>query len=110
MRSAWRGEARKTSMPNRAESKRGPPNSIISMAQQARPNCAGHSDDLRVQLTSFSTLASRTPSGSFSSKPITASVPVEAAAAPDIGVRGEHGDDEQDDLDQPEQPERAVGH
>ena len=60
-------------MPKRAESKRGPPNDIISMAQQARPNCTGHSDDLRVQLTSFSTEASSTPSGSFSSSPIAQS-------------------------------------
>ena len=57
-------------MPNRAESKRGAPNVIISMAQQARPKVAGHSEDLRVQLTSFSTLASRMPSGSFSSIPM----------------------------------------
>ena len=42
-------------MPKRAESKRGAPNVIISMAQQARPKVAGHSEDLRVQLTSFST-------------------------------------------------------
>jgi hypothetical protein len=56
-------------MPKRAESKRGAPNVIISMAQHASPNVAGHSDDLRVQLTSFSTLANRTPSGSFSSRP-----------------------------------------
>ena len=42
-------------MPKRAESKRGPPKDIISIAQHARPNCTGHSEDLRVQLTSFST-------------------------------------------------------
>src|SRR5664279_934911 len=95
-------------MPKRAESKRGAPNVIISMAQQARPKVAGHSEDLRVQLTSFSTLASSTPSGNFSSRPI--SVPVQPAAAPHIGVRDEHSDDEDDDLDQPEQAERPIGH
>ena len=34
-------------MPNRAMSKRGPAVAIISMAQQARPNVAGHSEPLR---------------------------------------------------------------
>ena len=48
IRSAWRGEARNTSMPKRAMSWRGPPVAIISMAQQARPNVAGHSDVERV--------------------------------------------------------------
>src|SRR3954470_13266886 len=95
-------------MPKRAESKRGPPNSIISMAQHARPNCTGHSDDLRIQLTSFSTDARSTPSGSFSSKPM--SVPIEPAATPDVGVGGEHRDDEKDDLDQPEQTQGLVRH
>src|SRR5674476_1708517 len=35
-------EARKTSMPKRARSKSAAPTAIISMAQQARPNVAGH--------------------------------------------------------------------
>ena len=34
-------------MPNREMSKRGPAVAIISMAQQARPNVAGHSEPLR---------------------------------------------------------------
>src|SRR5215475_2849879 len=84
MRSACRGEARNTSIPKRARSYRGPPVDIISIAQQANPNVAGHSEDLRVQLTSFSTLASRIPFGSFSSRPI--SVPIEAATPPHVGV------------------------
>src|SRR3972149_2514576 len=50
MRSAWRGVARKSSMPKRAMSKREVPVAIISMAQQARPNWAGQRDDLRAQL------------------------------------------------------------
>ncbi len=39
-------------MPKRAESKRGAPKVIISIAQQARPKVTGQSEDLRVQLTS----------------------------------------------------------
>ena len=34
-------------MPNRAISKRPAPVAIISIAQQARPNVAGHSEPLR---------------------------------------------------------------
>src|SRR5215217_8302462 len=80
------------------------------MAQQASPNVAGHSELLRVQLTSFSTVVSRTPLGSFSSSPIARllSVPVQAATSPDVGVGDEHGGDEDDHLDQPEDAERVV--
>src|SRR3954447_1941885 len=80
------------------------------MAQQASPNVAGHSEDLRVQLTSFSTVVSRTPPGSFSSSPIRAPlVPLEPAAPPDVGVRDEHRDDENDHLDQSEDAQPVVG-
>src|SRR5918999_5623758 len=48
--SAWRGLARNTSEPKRARSLREDVAFIISIAQQARPNVAGHSDDLRAQL------------------------------------------------------------
>src|SRR6185369_8914143 len=48
--SAWRGEARNTSDPKRARSLRDDVAFIISIAQQARPNVAGQSDDLRAQL------------------------------------------------------------
>src|SRR3954447_12536220 len=122
MRSACRGEARKTSMPKRARSYRPAPDAIISIAQQASPKVAGHSEDLRVQLTSFSTLVSRTPLGSFSSRPIRTprsaerapspprcSLPLEPAAAPDVGVGDEDGHDEYGHLDQAEDPERVVG-
>ena len=37
IKSAWRGEGRNTSAPNRARSKREAPAAIISMAQQASP-------------------------------------------------------------------------
>ncbi len=56
IRSACRGEARNTSAPNRAMSNRGPPAAIISMAQHARPNPIGQSDDCRAQLSTASTL------------------------------------------------------
>src|SRR5579884_4056309 len=92
-------------MPNRAMSKRGPPTAIISKAQQAKPNCAGHSELFRDQLTSCSTLVSRKPLGSCSSRPITClrpcsrqSVPVQTAPAPDVHVRERDGGDEQHDL------------
>src|SRR5205807_8150392 len=48
--SACRGLARKTSEPKRARSLRDEVAFIISMAQQARPNVAGHKEDLRAQL------------------------------------------------------------
>src|SRR6185295_16427422 len=48
--SAWRGLARKTSDPKRARSLRDDVAFIISIAQQAKPNVAGHSEDLRAQL------------------------------------------------------------
>jgi hypothetical protein len=44
---------------------------IISMAQQARPKVAGHSELLRDQLTTFSTLVSTIPEGTFSSRPMS---------------------------------------
>ena len=47
IRSACRGVAENRSMPKRAMSKRGPAVAIISMAQQARPKVAGHSEPLR---------------------------------------------------------------
>src|SRR5918912_1509029 len=52
IRSACRGEARKTSEPKRAMSKREALAAIISMAQQARPKVTGQSDDSRAQSSS----------------------------------------------------------
>ena len=40
-RSAWRGEARNASQPNRAMSTRAATIEIISIAQQASPNVSG---------------------------------------------------------------------
>src|SRR3990172_9749332 len=59
MRSAWRGDARNTSMPNRARSLCAAPVAIISIAQHARPNEAGHIDLVRAQLTALSSIAVR---------------------------------------------------
>src|SRR5215471_13226239 len=73
--SACRGEARKTSEPKRARSLRPLVAFIISIAQHASPNVAGHSEDFRAQLISESRLVVST-SGSASaktfSKPIVA--------------------------------------
>src|SRR5439155_1727984 len=105
---AWRGGARKRSMAERPEAERGLPTAIISMAQQARPNCAGQTEFLRARLRSFATVVSRIPSGSFSSSPI-GSVPLQSASTPYIGVDDEHGEDEHEHLDQPEHAELVEG-
>src|SRR5690606_40894161 len=89
-------------MPHRPRSKRGPPAAIISIAQQASPNVAGQTLVLRDQFTSFSTVVSRTPVGTFSSMPMSL-LPVQATAPPDVGVRDQDAADEQDHLDHGEQ-------
>jgi hypothetical protein len=48
--SAWRGVARKTSIPNREKSNRLEAAQIISIAQHANPNPNGHSEFRRDQL------------------------------------------------------------
>src|SRR5713226_3353694 len=55
IRSACRGDARKISAPNRAMSYRDVAVAIISMAQHARPNIAGQSEELRAQFRTVST-------------------------------------------------------
>ena len=55
-------------MPNRARSCRGPPAATTSMAQQASPKNAGHTDRARAYPAAFSTVVSRNPLGSFSSQ------------------------------------------
>src|SRR5690606_2302330 len=99
MRSAWRGLARKISMPKRPMSKRGAPVAIISIAQQASPNVAGHTLVLRDQLTIFSTVVSSRPPGIFSSRPMSA--PLQAAAAPFVDVRDPDRGEEQRHRDEP---------
>src|SRR5436309_6874384 len=61
IKSACRGEARKTSAPNRARSYRDVAVAIISMAQHARPNCNGQIDDFRPQLYRPSMDVTKTP-------------------------------------------------
>src|SRR5882672_1344792 len=56
IRSDCRGEARKTSAPNRAMSYRDAEAAIISIAQHARPNPIGQMDDSRAQLSTRSML------------------------------------------------------
>jgi len=71
--SACLGDARKVSAPNRDKSLRELTVFIISIAQQASPNVAGHNDDFRAQLTTASSLTvitSGNDSNSVFSKPI----------------------------------------
>src|SRR6476619_4117178 len=56
IKSDWRGEARKTSAPKRAMSKRDADAAIISMAQHARPKPIGQSEFWRAQFRTLSTL------------------------------------------------------
>src|SRR5437763_9122737 len=80
--SACRGLARNTSEPKRARSLRELVAAIISMAQQARPNVAGHKEDLRAQLTSASRLVVNTSgkaSANTLSRPIKTSTNSQAA-------------------------------
>src|SRR3974390_303925 len=62
MRSAWRGEGRKTSAPKRATSKREAAMDIISMAQHARPKPSGQMELLRAQFTALSSWVKIMPS------------------------------------------------
>src|SRR5678815_1932715 len=71
--SACRGLARNTSEPKRARSFRDEVAFIISIAQQARPNVAGQSEDLRAQLIRES---SRVVSTSGKASAITFSRPI----------------------------------
>ncbi len=71
MRSDWRGVPRKTSAPKRARSCRESMTAIISIAQQARPNCIGQMEERRAQLMTESTVVVRMfSSNRFSTSPI----------------------------------------
>src|SRR3982750_4316743 len=65
--SACRGDARNVSAPNLERSLRDETVFIISIAQHARPNVAGHKLDLRAQFTTASSLTVST-SGNDSNK------------------------------------------
>src|SRR5690242_17267828 len=82
--SAWRGLARNTSAPKRARSLRDEVAFIISIAQHARPNVAGQSDDLRAQLIKESSRVVRT-SGKASA--ITFSRPIKPPPITQIRLR-----------------------
>src|SRR2546423_11224565 len=64
MRSAWRGEGRKTSAPKRARSKRAAAMDIMSIAQQAKPKPSGQMELLRAQFTALSSVVKMMPSSS----------------------------------------------
>src|SRR3954464_5390785 len=89
------------------------------MAQQARPKVAGQRLPLRASPANCSTVVSRNPLGSFSSRPMSrlllrsvplASVPLQTSAAPDVGVGDEDREDEQHHLGQSEPAEGVEGH
>src|SRR6185295_637236 len=73
--SAWRGLARNTSEPKRARSFLDEVAFIISIAQHARPNVAGHSEDLRAQLISESSRVVNT-SGKASAIMFSSPIPI----------------------------------
>src|ERR1700756_3127648 len=64
IKSACRGEGRKTSDPKRATSNRDAAMDIISIAQQARPNPSGQMELLRAQFTALSSCVKMMPSSS----------------------------------------------
>src|SRR6266496_1296157 len=82
--SAWRGLARKTSEPKRARSLREDVAFIISIAQQASPNVAGQSEDLRAQLIKESRRVVRT---SGNASPMMFSSPIKLLEAAYAAVR-----------------------
>src|SRR5579871_536288 len=100
MRSAWRGEARIASEPKRARSTLEEAVCIISIAQQARPNCAGQTELPRPQPTSLSSVVSSTPGmlSASSSSPMVL-VPLQAALPPDVGERDHQDQHEDEHLD-----------
>src|SRR6185437_8053620 len=61
IKSACRGEGRKTSAPNRARSQRDIEAAIISIAQHARPKPSGQTEFLRPQLYRSSSVVVKTP-------------------------------------------------
>src|SRR5947208_13946867 len=73
IRSEWRGEGDGT-LPSRSTSKRDAKVAIISIAQQARPNETGHTDDFLAQLKKPSaTVVSAKPPGKLWRPSVTCS-------------------------------------
>src|SRR6476660_7204124 len=106
IRSDCRGVPRNTSAPNRARSKRASMTAIISIAQQARPNCIGQIEERRAQLITESTVVVRTLSSKrLSTRPIFFRFflsPVERLALPDVEIPDDQDDEEDQHLDQSE--------
>src|SRR5688572_9482511 len=112
IRSDCRGEPRNTSAPNRAMSYRPALMAIISMAQHARPNVTGQTEDRRAHCTTFSTVVVRMGrSWSLISigKLCALVAPIEHAFAPDVHVTGEQDGKEDQNLDEAGPPEVAQG-
>src|SRR5580765_5243379 len=113
IRSDWRGVPRKTSAPKRDRSCRASMTAIISIAQQARPNCMGQIDDRRAQLMTESTVVVRTfSSNRLSIRPMRSfrgSRPVEGVPLPAVDVPHDQDQEEDDHLDEAEEAE-AVEH
>src|SRR5437588_5624992 len=68
IRSAWRGDARNASNPNRAISTREATIDIISIAQQASPKVSGKNEFPRAQATAFSSVVVTTRSSTKRSR------------------------------------------
>src|SRR5262250_313570 len=104
MRSDWRGVPRKTSAPKRARSCRASMTAIISIAQQARPNCIGQIEERRAQLMTESTVVVSTLSPKrLSTRPMRlprALGPVQGLALPAVEVPDDQDDQEDQHLDE----------
>src|SRR5919112_1471877 len=88
-RSAWRGEARNASKPNRATSTRPPTIDIISIAQHARPKVSGKSALDCAQRTALSTVVVITRCSTYFS----------SSSPPDVDEGHRQQRDEHDGLD-----------
>src|SRR5580765_3455212 len=106
IRSDWRGVPRKTSAPKRARSWRASMTAIISIAQQASPNCIGQMALRRAQLITESTVVVSTFSSNRLVRRLIArgpSCPLERAALPGVEVADDEDRQEQHHLDESEQ-------
>src|SRR4030043_163179 len=93
-RAAWRGGARKSSMPNRAMSYRAAAVAIISMAQQASPEPNSQREFFWAQVMNLSALTRR--KGDFSIASLIAPPKLQGAGPPGIDVAEEEEDEGQE--------------
>src|SRR5215471_4303397 len=116
IRSDCRGVPRKTSAPKRARSNRASMTAIISIAQQASPNCIGQIEERRAQLMTESTVVVKTLSSKRLSSPMLlrpasgALGPVQGLALPDVEVADHQDHQENEHLDQAEEAELVEHH